>query len=64
MQQNIPRIQIPLFDGSLIKWLKFVVKFKELVHDLQFLTSTQRMTYLLQHLEGEAKRALQWFSND
>ena len=29
---------------------------KDLVHDLQFLTNTQRMTYFLQHLEGEGKR--------
>ena len=45
-------------DGSTTMWLEFVVKFKDLVHDLQFLTNTQRMTYLLQHLEGEAKRAM------
>ena len=51
-------------DGSTTMWLEFVVKFKDLVHDLQFLTNTQRMTYLLQHLEGEAKRAMQCFSND
>ena len=41
MQQNLPRIQIPVFDGSRTKWLEFVVKFKELVYDLQFLTNTQ-----------------------
>ena len=59
MQQNLPRIQIPVFDGSPIKWLEFVVKFKDLVHDLQLLTNTQRMIYLLQHLVGETKRAVQ-----
>ena len=64
LQQNLPRIQVPIYDGSPTKWLEFVVKFKDLVHDLQFLTNTQRMTYLLQHLEGEAKRAVQCFSND
>ena len=64
MQQNLPRIQIPVFDGSPIKWLEFVVKFNDLVHDLQFLTNTQRMIYLLQHLVGETKRAVQCFLND
>ena len=64
LQQNLPRIQVPIYDGSPTKWLEFAVKFKDLVHDLQFLTNTQRMTYLLQHLEGEAKRAVQCFSND
>ena len=64
MQQNLPTMQIPVFDGSPTKWLEFVVKFKDLVHALQFLTNTQRMTYLLQHLEGEAKSAVQCFLND
>ena len=64
LQQNLPRIQVPVFDGSPTKWLEFVMKFKNLVQDLQFLTNIQRMTYLLQHLEGEAKRAVQCFSND
>ena len=34
MQQNLPRIQTPVFDGSPTKWLEFVVMFKDLVHDL------------------------------
>ena len=59
MQQNLPRMQIPVFDGSPTKWLDFVVKFKDLVHDLQFLTNTQRMTYLLQHLECNEIMAVQ-----
>ena len=58
------KIQIPVIHGSPTKWLDFVVKFKDLVHDLQFLINTQRMAYILQHLEGEAKRAVQCFSND
>ena len=63
MQQSLPRIQIPVFDGSPTKWLEFVVKFKDLVNDPHYLNNTQRMTYLLQHLEGEAKRAVHCFSN-
>ena len=38
MEQNLPRIQIPVIDRS--NWLEFVVKFKDLVHDLEFLTNT------------------------
>ena len=56
------RNTIPVYDRSRTKWLEFVVKFKDLVHDLQCLT--ERMTYLLQHLEGKAKRAVQYFSSD
>ena len=55
LQMNLPRIQVPVYDGSPTKWLEFVVKFKDLVHDLQFLTNTQRMTYLLPNLEGEQR---------
>ena len=36
LQQNFPRIQVPVFDGSPTKWLEFVVKFKDLVHDYSF----------------------------
>ena len=35
MQQNLPRIQIPVFDRSPTKWLESVGEFKDLVHDLQ-----------------------------
>ena len=34
LQQNLPRIHVPIYDGSPTKWLEFVVKFKDLVHDL------------------------------
>ena len=63
MQQNLPRIEIPVFDGSPTKWLESVLKFKDVVHDLQFLTNILGMTYLLQHLESEAKGAVQCFSD-
>ena len=64
IQQNLPRMQIQRFDGLTAKWLEFSVKFKDLVHHLQFITNTQRMTYLLPHLEIEAKRAVQFFLNN
>ena len=49
MQQNFPRIQIPVFDSLPTKWLEFVLKSKNLASALQFLKSTQRITYILQH---------------
>ena len=49
MQQNFPRIQIPVFDRLPSKWSEFVLKSKNLACDLQFLKSTRRSTYILQH---------------
>ena len=63
-QQSLPRSKIPHFDGSPLTWVEFVVRFKDLVHDQTYLTDTQKMAYLIQHLEGEAKCACQGFTND
>ena len=66
VNQNLPRITIPKFDGSPLKWVQFVVHFKEMVHLQPFLSSAQRVAYLLQHLQGDAWKAVQghgidWF---
>ena len=64
MQQNLPRMQIPDFDGSPLLWVDFVIKFRDLVHDPVYLNDVQRKTYLLQHLRGEAKRSVRGFAHD
>ena len=64
VQQSLPRVQIPDFDGSPTLWVEFVSKFKDMVHDPAYLTDSQRKTYLLQHVKGKAKRAVQGFAND
>ena len=33
LQQNLPRMQLPLFNGSPFTWVDFVTKFKDIVHD-------------------------------
>ena len=33
VQQNLPRMEVPEFIGNPIKWVDFVIKFKEMVHD-------------------------------
>ena len=42
MQQTLPRIWIPVFNGSAMEWLESITKFKDLIHELQFLKNTQR----------------------
>ena len=63
IQQSLPRTEVPKFDGSPIKWVDFTTKFKELVNDQPFLKNNQKFIYLIQHVEGEAQRALKVFSS-
>ena len=63
IQQSLPRMQVPKFDGNPMKWIDFITKFKELVHDQSYLNNNQRFIYLMQHMDGEAKRALKAFSS-
>ena len=51
VQQSLPKIAIPSFDSSPLVWIKFVSKFKDLVHDQVHLRDEQRMFYLTQHLK-------------
>ena len=46
LQQNLPRIEIPTFNGSSFKWVEFVIKFKEIVHILVYLNNSQNLHYL------------------
>jgi len=55
IQQSLPRIQIPFFDGYPTEWVPFIVKFYDMIQKQKYLTGTQKNTYLLQHLRGEAK---------
>ena len=58
IQQSLPKMQAPKFDGHPIKWVDFIVKFKELVHGQAYLNSDHKFIYLMQYIEREAKRSL------
>ena len=64
VQQGLPRMELPKFDGNPMKWVEFVIKFKELVHDQAYLKVNQKFIFLIQHMEGQAKRAIQVFSSN
>ena len=64
VQQSLPRNQIPTFDGSPSKWVDFITKFRDIVHNQQYLNDRQRCMYLLQHLQSNAERAVKGFAND
>lgn len=64
IQQRLPRQELPTFSGEADKWVEFVSKFYDIVHKQPYLDSFQKRTYLMQHLKGEALRALDGFAND
>ena len=47
-----------------LKWVKFVIKFKEIVDNDFHLKSSQKLHYLQQHISGIAKRTMLGFSNE
>ena len=64
INQNLPRLDIPKFSGKPKQWVEFIIHFHQMVHIQPYLSSAQRVTYLIQHLEGEAKRSVQGFNRD
>ena len=58
MQQTLPRLDIPKFDGRAETWLEFVRKFHDLVHKEPFMSGIRKCALLFQHLEGEARRSV------
>ncbi len=64
VQQSLPRMEIPEFDGSPATYIEFITKIRDLVHNQPFLTDIQRSTQLLQRLKGEAKQAVRAYSQD
>ena len=63
-QQHLPKPQLPYFDGSPLQWVEFIVKFRDMVHRQLYLSDVQKSQLLLQHLRGDAKRAVKGYAND
>ena len=63
-QQRLPSIAIKNFDGAPEAWIDFISQFYDNIHSQPYLTDLQRKMYLMQHLQGEPKRALQCYGND
>ena len=64
VQQGLPRIKIPWFDGSPAQYVEFVTSFRDLVHDQDYLSTLQKCVYLHQAVRGEVKRSIQGYRND
>ena len=64
VHQQLPKLEVPKVDGSPIKWIDSMVKFKDMVHNKLPLSWAQRRSYLIQHLFGEPKLYFKEFTND
>ena len=64
VQQYMPKVELPKFDGSALNWVDFITKFHDVVHQQEYLTDRQKNQMLFQHLQGEAKMAVRGFAND
>ena len=64
VQQGLPRIKIPWFDGSPQQYVEFTTSFKDLVHQQNYLSTLQKSVYLHQAVKGEVKRSVQGYKND
>ena len=62
VHQQLPKLEVPKFDGSPIKWIDFTVNFKDMVHGKLPLSWAQRRSYLIQHLSGEPKLSFEAFT--
>lgn len=50
---NLPKMEIPKFDGDIRKWRTFHDMFSKLVHEKQQISEIEKFTYLRTYLEGE-----------
>ena len=55
-------MQVLIFDGNPLQCAEFITKYKEIVYDEAYLTNNPKLIYLIQHVDGKAKQALQFFS--
>ena len=47
IQNSLPRMTIPVFNGSPLVWVEFITKFRDLVHDQPYLSILRKFTMLL-----------------
>ena len=64
IQQRLPRLSIPNFDGTPELWVDFIGKFYDMVHKQPFLDSFQKHAHLIQNLRGEPLKAVRGFNSN
>ncbi|CAH1115111.1 unnamed protein product [Psylliodes chrysocephalus] len=56
---QLPKIKLPLFDGSYDKWFSFHDIFQKVIHQSSFLTTIEKMQYLKTNIRGEASKIIE-----
>jgi hypothetical protein len=59
VERDLPKVELPTFDGSALMWPPFIEQFYIQVHTRAGLTDCRRMDLLQSHVKGEAKRLIQ-----
>ena len=59
IERDLPKIELPSFDGSPLLWPRFVEQFFNQVHSKPGLDDSRRMDLLQSHVKGEAKRLIE-----
>ena len=57
--QRLPPLELFKFTGKPIDWPKFIERCRDQIHNKTTLTDSDRMAYLFQNLDGEAKKAVE-----
>uniref|UniRef100_A0A1B0CQ10 Peptidase A2 domain-containing protein n=2 Tax=Lutzomyia longipalpis TaxID=7200 RepID=A0A1B0CQ10_LUTLO len=55
---KLPPLKVPKFSGKTKDWKSFYEIFKHVIHDDPYLHTTEKFSYLLSYLEGDAKRVV------
>ena len=55
---NLPRIEVPTFDGNILNWRIFWEQFDSAIHSKSTLTDSDKLTYLRDALKGGPARSV------
>ena len=61
-ERDLPKLELPTFNGSPVDWPKFIEQFFTHVHCRPGIADTRRLDILLSHLQGEAKTLVEGLS--
>ena len=59
LDRDLPKVEIPVFDGSALLWPRFVEQFYIHIHSRVGLSDARRIEILQSHVKGDAKRVIQ-----
>jgi len=59
IERDLPKLELPVFDGSPLMWPRLVEQFFIQAHSHSGLSDTRRMDLLQSHMKGNAERLIQ-----